>query len=449
MHRTQPRIDRTVNVIRRAAGHDHHIGAGDLIEGVCCNDRQIVGVVHNRTLLRSDPDGTVPRHFGEHLIGTDDIEGRETRIESEGDLHASIVFEKLDVCNDKILTNSAINGKTGWMPKEVRIAVRDEVREFVRDVVVVVFPGVQLLDAVGTIDVFDAANRVLGEQRYRIVVASVAGGVINSSSGVGIATTKLSLVRSVDTVVVVGGFGTNDALKDESLLKSLRRLTGRASRVASVCTGAFLLAELGLLDGRAATTHWYWADRFAQQYPSVDVDPSPIFIRSDHIWTSAGVTSGIDLALALVAEDHDAKLAAQIARHLVVYVQRPGGQSQFAGPERAVAASAPMGPEWQQLVGWITRHLDHNLSVPALAERMHLSERQFARRCNEVLGAPPGALVESIRLQGACTMLERTNRSLPDIAIRCGFGTIETMHRVFRRRLNTTPLAHRKHFAAA
>jgi transcriptional regulator GlxA family with amidase domain len=318
------------------------------------------------------------------------------------------------------------------------------------EIVVVVFPGAQMLDAIGPIEVFDAANQILGTSMYRITVASVDGGMITSSSGISIATTKLSQVRSIDTLMVVGGYGTSDALDNETLLKGLRRLVQRSSRVTSVCTGAFLLAELGLLNGRPATTHWYWAERFAELYPAVDVDPSPIFVRSDHIWTSAGVTSGIDLALALVTEDHDALLASQIARHLVVYVQRPGGQSQFVGLDSEVATGdASMDQDWRRLVSWIRRHLDHDLSVAALAERMHLSERQFARRCNEVLDAAPGAFVESIRLQSACTMLEQTNRTLHDIAIRCGFGTIETMHRVFRRRLDTTPLAHRKHFAAA
>ncbi len=314
-------------------------------------------------------------------------------------------------------------------------------------VVAVVFPNAQTLDFVGPFEVFDAANRLAKTSRYRLVVASVDGGSITTSSGLTFTTLKLSSIRSVDTLMVVGGLGTEEVLNNKRLINAVRRLVTLADRVTSVCTGSFVLAELGVLDGRRATTHWNWAETMQNRYVDVDVDASAIFVRDEHVWTSAGVTSGIDLALALVAEDLGAKIAAAVARMLVVYVQRPGGQSQFSNV--SVAPASIEHRDWHHLAQWMAGNLRADLSVPSLAKRMHLSERQFARLFVERLGSSPGAYAESIRLRAACELLETTSRSLKQVAHHCGFGTVETMHRVFRRRLDTTPTAHREHFAAA
>jgi transcriptional regulator GlxA family with amidase domain len=323
----------------------------------------------------------------------------------------------------------------------------------IHHVVFVVFPEAQSLDFVGPLEVFDSANRLGGVNgvngvtgvNYRARFASVDGGILRTSSGLCVETEPLSSIRRVDTLIVVGGLGTDRALKDRQLLDGVKRLARRSARVASVCTGSFLLAELGLLDGLRATTHWHWASTFAERYPVVDVDPSAIFVRSGRIWTSAGVTSGIDLALALVSDDHGTAIATSVARYLVVYLQRPGGQSQYTGVH---VEPTTMPTEWTDLLDWMRSHLANDLSVSALALRMHLSERQFARLFVESFAATPGAYVETLRLRAACDLLERSAKLTQVIAAECGFGTIETMHRVFRRRLDTTPSAHRKHFAA-
>jgi transcriptional regulator GlxA family with amidase domain len=314
-------------------------------------------------------------------------------------------------------------------------------------VVFALFADAQSLDLAGPLEVFDVATRLSSDRSvaYRTSFASVDGGLVSLSSGLCVVTQTLSSIRNVDTLIVVGGLGTDKALQNERLLLALRRLAGRAARVASVCTGSFLLGELGMLDGLRATTHWRWAATFAERYPAIDVDPSAIFVQSGHVWTSAGVTSGIDLALALVADDHGTKTATAVARHLVVYLQRPGGQSQFTDVE---VASGAIAPQWADLLEWTRSHLRSDLSVGALAGRMNLSDRQFARLFAEKVGTTPGAYVEALRVRAACDLLENSANTTSVIATQCGFGTIETMHRSFRRQLNTTPSAHRKHFAA-
>jgi transcriptional regulator GlxA family with amidase domain len=314
-------------------------------------------------------------------------------------------------------------------------------------IVDVVFANTQTLDFVGPFEVFDAANRLAEKPYYRLIVASVDGGSITTSSGLTFVTEKLSSIRSVDTVLVAGGLGTADVFKDKRFANGFRRVANQARRITSVCTGSFVLAELGILDGRRATTHWNWAETMQDRYPDVDVDASAIFVRDEHVWTSAGVSSGIDLALALVGEDLGADVATKVARMLVVYVQRSGGQSQFTSV--AVHPVSIDGHEWQDLARWITNNLRADLSVSALATRMHLSDRQFARLFVTKLGSSPGAYVESVRLRSACALLETSGRSLKHIAHQCGFGTVETMHRAFRRRLDTTPTAHREHFTVA
>ena len=311
-------------------------------------------------------------------------------------------------------------------------------------VAVVTFPDAQILDVTGPVEVFSTASRFLPRARYRTEIVSSSGGTITASCGMQFATRAIADVGdAIDTLVVVGGADMDQPGQDPHLVASLQRLAGSARRVTSVCSGAFLLAAAGLLDGRRATTHWRECGSLARRHPSVTVDPDAIYVRDDDVWTSAGVTAGIDLALALVAQDHGRAAAASVARQLVVYLRRSGGQSQFSTV--LAAQSADVEPI-QELLAWIPDHLDDDLSVPRLADRAHLSERQFRRVFKREVGVNPVEHVENVRLDAACTLLETTRNPVDGIAKACGFGTPETMNRTFRRRLRITPGDHREHF---
>ena len=234
--------------------------------------------------------------------------------------------------------------------------------------------------------------------------------------------------------------------RDAGLVDGVRRLARRSRRVTSVCTGAFLLAEAGLLDGKQATTHWWSARRLAAHYPEVSVDDEPIFVRDGDVWTSAGVTAGLDLALALVADDLGDAVAREIARWMVMFVQRPGGQSQFSTHLSAQRADRrPL----RDLQDWITGHLADDLTVAALARRAGMSPRHFARAFRDEVGTTPAAYVEAARVEAAKLLLATTHDGAPAVARRCGFGTVETFHRAFRRVTGTTPDRYRQHFARA
>jgi transcriptional regulator GlxA family with amidase domain len=312
------------------------------------------------------------------------------------------------------------------------------------DVAVVTFPSAQILDVTGPLEVFSSATRMVPAANYRSQVVSTLGGWVLASSGLSFSTTALRDVgESVDTLVVAGGSDMDEACADEELLRHVRRLARNARRVTSVCSGAFVLAAAGLLDGRRATTHWAECELLATTYPDVSVDGDAIYVRDGDVWTSAGVTSGIDLALALVAQDHGARAAAAVARHLVVYLQRSGGQAQFSV---LLAAQAAESEPMRELLAWLPDHLSADLTVPALARRVHLSERQFSRVFKAEVHMTPSAHVERLRLEAACRLLETTGHAVDHIARVCGFGASETMNRAFRRRLNTTPGDHRRHF---
>ena len=315
-----------------------------------------------------------------------------------------------------------------------------------RRIVIVAFPGVQPLDVTGPAQVFAAANEA-GDSRYRIEVVAQSSDPIETPAGYAIAPgARLSSVRGpIDTLVVPGGAGTRAALADEELVPFIRRAAGRSRRVASVCTGAFLLARARLLDGRRATTHWAWCDALRRAFPAVEVLDDPIFVNDGHVWTSAGVTAGMDLALALVEEDHGPRLALEIARQLVLFVKRPGGQSQFSAQ---LAAQAAEREPLRELQAWMVDHLDADLSVPALAQRVHMSERNFARSFKAETGMTPASYVEALRVERARLALETTAEPAETIARRCGFGTPETMRRAFARRLGVSPAAYRTRFAA-
>jgi transcriptional regulator GlxA family with amidase domain len=316
------------------------------------------------------------------------------------------------------------------------------------NVVVVAFDGLQLLDLAGPVEVLSAATRLGAEPAYRTLVATPEGRPVRSESGVSVAadTSLASLAQSrerVDTLVVVGGEGTRSARRDRRFLAHLRALAGRAERITSVCTGAWLLAAAGLLDGYDATTHWASCDVLAERHPDVRMFPDRIYVRDRDRWTSAGVTAGVDLFLAIVEADHGAELAHQAAGWLVVFVRRPGGQSQFSAQLRAQRATTASIADLQ---GWLADHLDDDLGVDALAARVGMSSRTFARTFRRETGTTPAAFVEELRVETARRLLETTDLTVATVAGRVGMKHPETLHRAFNRRLRTTPDRYRQHF---
>ena len=313
-----------------------------------------------------------------------------------------------------------------------------------RDVVVVAFDTAQILDVTGPLEVFSSASRFLPSVVYRTRVVSERGGAVRASCGLEFASTPITEVRGpVDTLMVAGAADMDAVVADSELLDQVRRLAADARRVTSVCSGAFVLAAAGLLEGRRATTHWAECGLLDDTYAEVTVDPDAIYVRDGNVWTSAGVTAGIDLALALVADDHGHQAAATVARQLVVYLQRSGGQAQFSA---ILAGQAADTEPVRDLLSWLRDHLTDDLSVAALARQISLSERQFTRVFKAEVGATAADHVEAVRLESACRLLETTNGTIEQIAKTCGFGTPETMNRTFRRRLDTTPGEHRHHF---
>jgi transcriptional regulator GlxA family with amidase domain len=314
-------------------------------------------------------------------------------------------------------------------------------------VVIVGFPSAQILDITGPLEVFSTASRFLSIPRYATQLVSTGGGPVLSTSGLEFATAPIEeVLGDIDTLVVSGGRDMDDAAADSDLVGNIRRLAANSRRVTSVCSGAFLLAAAGLLDGRRATTHWAECADLERDYPSVSVEPDAIYVQDGNVWTSAGVTAGIDLALALVADDHGRKAAATVARRLVVYLRRSGGQGQFSA---LLAAQSANDEPIRDLLGWIPEHLTADLSIPAMAMRTHLSDRQFSRVFRAEVGITPAEHVEAVRMEAACRLLETTSLGMEEIATACGFGTPETMNRTFRRRLNTTPSSHRYHFGSS
>jgi transcriptional regulator GlxA family with amidase domain len=311
-------------------------------------------------------------------------------------------------------------------------------------VVIVTFESAQILDVTGPLEVFSSASRHVDGVRYETEVVTVRGGPVRASCGLEFASTPIAAVTGeVDTLMVAGGSGVGEAVLDHELLQQVRRLAPDARRVTSVCTGAFVLAAAGLLEGRRATTHWHECNDLAITYPNVTVDTDAIYVQDGNVWTSAGITAGIDLALALVAEDHGGPAATRVARQLVVYLQRSGGQAQFSV---ILAGQGADSRPVRDLLSWVRNHLTEDLSVPALARHINLSERQFTRTFKAQVGTTAADHVETVRMESACRLLETTHSSIEQVAHACGFGTSETMNRTFRRRLNTTPGAHRHHF---
>jgi transcriptional regulator GlxA family with amidase domain len=313
-----------------------------------------------------------------------------------------------------------------------------------RSVIIVAFPQVQALDVVGPLEVFAMANRYGADPAYDTALVGASGQPITTSSGLTLGTDGLPRREPIDTLLVAGGNGTAAAMADDRLIGWLRAAAASARRVTSVCSGAFLLAQAGLLDGRRVTTHWSACDTLARLFPAVDVDADPLYVRDGNVWTSAGVTAGMDLALALVEHDHGGELALAVARQLVLFTHRPGGQSQFSA--QLTVRRAEREP-LREALAFVAEHPEADLSVPALARRAAMSVRTFARAFRHEVGTTPAAFVQRSRVEAARRLLETTDRTVDDIARACGFGTVETMHRAFQRTVRTTPGQYRRLFA--
>lgn len=319
----------------------------------------------------------------------------------------------------------------------------------VKTIVLIVFDECQLLDVTGPTEVFAQAN--LRSQRphptYRLVHASPGGGLVRSSAGLNLAST-LSLDEvgdEIDTIMMVGGprLDLERLISTTDVVQWIRSRVSRTRRIASVCTGAFALAAAGLLDGRRATTHWESADRLQRCYPNVRVDADPIYISDPPIHTSAGVSAGIDLALSFVEADLGAKVALDVARELVLFLRRPGTQTQFSVGLRAQArATGRIG----KLVDWIVANPAEDLTVPALASRAGMSERNFSRVFVAEIGITPARLVETIRVERAKTFLEDGTIDLARVVGLVGFGSIDSLQRAFRLHVGVTPSAYRERF---
>lgn len=319
-----------------------------------------------------------------------------------------------------------------------------------RLVLFLAFEGVGLLDLSGPQTVFWAADRRMRERGlpgYARRVASLQGGMVRSAEGMALDTEALSsfLLSEIDTIIVPGA---PDMPRLQALLRELSDwiavAADRARRTASVCSGTFLLAQAGLLDGKRAATHWAMCDLLQERFPAVDIDRDSLFVRQQAVWTSAGVTAGIDLALALVENDGGHEVAMQVARELVVFLKRPGGQAQFS---ELLLAQEAGGETFERLHLWIMDNLALDLPVDVLAGQVHMSPRNFARVYKDKTGRTPAKGVEALRLEAARRMLETSPRNVEQVARLCGFGNEERLRTAFQRTLGVSPSDYRKRFA--
>jgi transcriptional regulator GlxA family with amidase domain len=315
-----------------------------------------------------------------------------------------------------------------------------------RRVEILAFQGVQLLDVAGPLQVFATANELAsdagGNPPYDAHVVAPQAGAVAASAGLRLIAEGLPRSdRELDTLLIAGGAGVRAVAEDRQLLAWIARRASKAQRTASVCTGAFALAAAGLLDGRRATTHWHHAAELARRYPTLRVESDAIFVRDGDVWTSAGVTAGIDLALAFVEADLGRAAALAVARHLVVFARRPGGQAQFSA-----GLALATDPDFDALHTWMTGNLRQDLSVPRLAARAGMSERSFARHYRAATGTTPSRAVERLRVEAAREVLGATRRPIKDVARHCGFGSEETMRRSFLRVLAVAPRDYRLRF---
>jgi len=320
-------------------------------------------------------------------------------------------------------------------------------------IVLFTLPPVREIDLVGAVDVFTSANRAAGgKPLYDLKIVSAekarADGKFAGMCGLSLHCHGdfLSFRGEIDTLLVPGGIGVEEKTAEAAAVRWLRRAARDSRRVGSICTGAFLLASAGLLDNRRVATHWAFAADLARRYPKLKVDPEPIWIQDGSFYTSAGVTAGIDLCLALVEEDHGAALALEVARGLVVFLRRPGNQAQFSV---SLATQKNERKPLHELRVWMAEHLKADLSVPALARRVAMSPRNFQRVFTGEVGKSAARYVEELRMETARRLLERTTQSLEEIADRCGFGSADVMGRAFTRVLQATPGEYRGRFLSS
>jgi transcriptional regulator GlxA family with amidase domain len=308
-----------------------------------------------------------------------------------------------------------------------------------------IFPRLQSLDAIGPGQVFGSANQMLGREAYRVRIVASAAGAVATTAGFALFADSAKAVapRSVDTLIVPGGDdqGIRDALADKTLRAWIADTAKHARRACSVCSGAFLFAATGMLAGKRVATHWSATNELQKNFPDLEVDPEAIYINEGKCWTSAGVTTGIDMALALVEEDHGRDVAMAVARQLVVYMRRPGHQTQFS---TTLVAQSTKDNRLADLASWAERNIDKPLDVETLAERAHMSLRSFHRHCQAELGVSPAKFVEGLRLDAARRLLETRSFDLAQVAARSGFSGSDHLIRAFERRFGVTPGVYRE-----
>jgi len=314
---------------------------------------------------------------------------------------------------------------------------------------VLAFANVQVLDVTGPLQVFASANDLARQQGsplpYAVNVIAAQAEPVMTSAGLALVAEPLPGAETpCDTLVIAGGWGVYGAAEDPDLVAWVQEKARHSRRVTSVCTGAFLLAASGLLDGCRVATHWTRCEELARKYPSLQVEANPIFIQQGSVWTSAGVTAGIDLCLALVEEDLGRAGALEVARHLVVFLKRPGGQSQFS----VTLSLQKGGSRFSELHAWIAEHLHLDLNIPTLAAACGMSERSFVRHYRAETGQTPARAVELIRVETARRQLADSAVAIKRIAAQCGVGSEETMRRSFLRALSITPQVYRERFSA-
>ena len=329
---------------------------------------------------------------------------------------------------------------------------KEPIQPRTRRVLFIAGPGTEILDLVGPFQVFVRAAEMFGRQNpgsppiYSVEVITTSrqtSFVTNCGLRIAAHNTFRRMRGKIDTLLIAGGSAIeNDEIGIEAV-QWIRKVAGRVRRIGSVCTGAMLLARAGLLDGRKVTTHWRWCELLARKHPRAEVDPNPIFVCDGNVYTSAGVTAGMDLALALVEEDHGSRLALQVARNLVLYLRRPGGQSQFSA---ALSMQLTDRKPLRELESWVLDNLNKPLNVPVLAERVAMSPRNFARVFTKEMKTTPAKFVERLRVEAARRRLEESRNSLETIAGECGFGNVNSMRNVFQRALRIAPGQYRRHF---
>ncbi|CDF96549.1 Transcriptional regulator, AraC family [Pseudomonas sp. SHC52] len=334
------------------------------------------------------------------------------------------------------------------MPRDIDLATRSITQP--RTLVFLAYPQMGLLDLTGAQTVFWAATKAMAERGlpgYAMHTASLAGGLMRTAEGLVVETCGLRQFDDVliDTLIVPGAPDIRQAMIDcVALVDWLRQASGRARRTASVCSGTFLMAQAGLLDGRRAATHWAMCDMLKSGFPAVEVDLDAIFIQQDHVWTSAGVSAGIDMALALVEADCGRDVALQVARELVVFLKRPGGQAQFS---QLLQLQTQDSAGFDELHLWIAEHLGDDLTIERLARQARMSPRNFARVYKRQTGRTPAKAIELFRLEAARRLLEESQRNIDQIARSCGFGDEERMRHTFQRHLSISPRDYRKRFS--